>query len=276
MKQKFIYYINYFRHSNPVLKIIIINCFIFIAFSLYSVILFFFNEKSNLEYYFMLPSNINMLMHKPWTILTYMFFHTNIFHIIFNMLWLYWLGSIFITILFDKRFYTVYFTGGIVGAFFFIVSYNIFNVLKSEAYALGASAAVMAIVICICLYAKNYEIHLFLIGKVKLKYIAFATILIDIISIPGTNSGGHIAHLGGALTGLFFFLKYKKNFKFKLVKEKYKKKSVREMSDYEYNYFKTQIQKEIDRLLDKISKEGYDSLSKKEKEFLKKFANNEI
>ncbi|MCX7953658.1 MAG: rhomboid family intramembrane serine protease [Bacteroidales bacterium] len=269
-------YYHIIRNSNAVVKLIIINCLIFIIYSLYLVILFFIEKHSTIQYYFMLPSNINLFLQKPWTIFTYMFFHTNLLHIIFNMLWLYWLGTIFISILFEKRFYTVYFTGGIVGGLLFILAYNIIPALKSNAFALGASAAIMAVVICICLYSANYEIYLLFFGKVKLKYLAIVTILIDIISIPGTNSGGHIAHIGGALTGFIFFLKYKYNFNFRLYKKKYYKKNVREMNDYEYNYYKSEIQKEVDRLLDKISKEGYNSLSQKEKEFLRKFANNEI
>ncbi len=273
---------NKYKYGNYLIKIIYINTAVFILISLVRVFTFLLKvDNQGLYYpvnYLMLPSNINTLLHEPWTLLTYMFTHEEILHILFNMLWLYWFGKIFIDYLSSKKFLYTYLIGGLFGAFFFIAAFNIFpafsNVVAS-AKALGASAAVIAIVVAITAYIPDYKMNIIFIGEVKMKYIALITIVIDFLSIAGENSGGHIAHLGGAFYGLIYGLSLRNNkISFKIPKIRWlkkrekKHKTTRTMSDSDYNYEKAQQQKEIDHILDKIAKSGYDSLSKKEKETL--------
>ena len=204
------------------------------------------------------------------------------------MLWLYFLGTLFVQFIGERKLYTVYIAGGILGALLYILFFNIFPVFEtvnSSAIALGASASVMAVVVGIGTYAPDYEIRLFGVISVKLKYIALVSFVMDVLSISSSNSGGHIAHIGGAALGFFFAKRWAKgkditawvgkstDFLLSLVKPskkskmkvKYKRTST---NDYENGSRKKEEQAEIDSILDKISRSGYDSLSKKEKEIL--------
>jgi hypothetical protein len=163
------------------------------------------------------------------------------------------------------------------------MSYNIFPAFNpTTSIALGASASVMAIIIATSVYAPDYAINLMFIGPVKLKYIAIFSIVLDILSIPTSNSGGHIAHLGGALFGFLYISQYRKGknitkgfdkimdklFSLFKPKSKFKVTHKRPANDFEYNKTKVEEQKEIDKILEKIANKGYNSLSKKEKEIL--------
>jgi hypothetical protein len=209
------------------------------------------------------------------------------------MLWLFWFGRIFLKYLNPKQLTSTYLLGGISGAILFVLSYNIFPGLVQyapNAQALGASASVTAIVIAISFYAPNYTINLIFIGPVKIKWIALFFIGLDILSVASTNAGGHIAHLGGAIYGYLFSLQMKqgkdigKSFgnavdslaslfkRRKHMKVSYRSEA-KNLNDLEYNQTKAQKQKEVDRILDKIARSGYDSLTKKEKETLFKMSN---
>jgi hypothetical protein len=201
------------------------------------------------------------------------------------MLWLYWFGKIFLQFLSEKQLSYIYILGGLTGAAFYILFFNVFPVfdkILTNSVALGASASVIAIVIAISVYVPDYYLYLIFIGRVKLKYIALFTICLDILSIPSSNSGGHIAHLGGALYGFLFALQMKKGndltwgyrrmiesltslFRFK---KKMKVTHAREMNDWDYNAAKNEKQSRMDGILDKLAKSGYDSLTKEEKQFL--------
>jgi hypothetical protein len=223
-----------------------------------------------------------------------MFLHEGFFHIFFNMIMLYFGGTIFREYLSKNKLLWTYILGGLSGALFFVLAYNIFPVfdaVKGSAIALGASASVLAIVVAISTYVPDYTVHLFLFGRVKLKYLAAAMILIDLMSISSGNAGGHIAHLGGALWGflyayslrngndLYRILEGIKIPKFTWGEKKAAKfstsrpKSGRPMNDDEYSKRKVATQEEIDRILDKISSSGYSSLNKAEKELLFKTSN---
>ena len=181
-----------------------------------------------------------------------------------------------------KKLLTVYLWGGIFGALFFILSFNIFPVFETvrpEAYALGASASVMAVVMTVSFYVPRYTLNLFIFGRIRLIWIALIYLGIDLLSIRHSNSGGHIAHLGGAFFGFLYAINLKKHtFRWrpfgKLFRPNPFKKNVKQKMEYRYtndelyNIQKKQEQDEIDRILDKISKHGYDVLSKKEKETL--------
>jgi membrane associated rhomboid family serine protease len=278
-----------FKNGNSLTHLIYINIGAFLLVNLISLIGLIGGFKDEWQNFYIhalyLPSNFTEFLHKPWTLLTYMFMHADILHILFNLLWLYWLGQIFLEYLNSRQLTTVYLLGGISGAFLYMLMYNLFpsfQLYRFGSYLVGASAAIMAVVIAITVVAPDYVVQIFLIGPVRLKYIALFTILIDLLSIQSINAGGHISHLGGALFGLLFGLRIRKGKDITLGFSKIfmqkpllfkKKKNIKLIyrkptNDYEYNKQKAETQKEIDRILDKIAKGGYESLSKKEKDFL--------
>jgi hypothetical protein len=214
-----------------------------------------------------------------------MFLHKDIWHILFNMLWLYWFGTIFLQYLDQKKLVSVYLLGGISGAVLYILSFNIFPAFAGvvgESVAIGASASVMAVVIAIAAYVPDYTVQLLLIGRVKIKYMALAIFVLTSFMDFSVNSGGKLAHIGGAIFGYFYTLNIRQGrdigrvinraldflvtlFKpRKKMKVTYKKPS----TEYDYNAMKSEHQARINTILDKISKGGYDSLTKEEKETL--------
>jgi membrane associated rhomboid family serine protease len=249
--------------------------------------------QQNILKFLMLPADLSVLLYRPWGVISYMFLHFEFLHILFNLLWLFWFGRIFLKYLNQRQLLTTYLLGGIAGAFLFIFAYNVFPGLIPEmttAQALGASASVTAIVMAVSFYAPNYTVYLPFVGPVKIKYIAVFFVITDILQIASENAGGHIAHLGGAFYGYLFAMQLKRGRdlgKFfgrladlisglfkprKNMKVAYRKAATRK-DDLDYNKSKVEHQKEIDRILDKIAKSGYDSLSKNEKETLFKMSN---
>ncbi|HSG67719.1 MAG TPA: rhomboid family intramembrane serine protease, partial [Bacteroidales bacterium] len=238
--------------------------------------------------FFALPASPELLLIRPWTIITYMFLHISFWHILFNMLWLYWFGKIFAQYLNERQLLTTYILGGIAGGLLYILTFNVLPVFEDTlplARALGASASVMAIVMAISLFVPNFSINLLFIGRVKIFYLALALFVIDFFMIRHGNAGGHIAHIGGALYG-FIYVHYLRrgkdlsrmfpSFRFKKRTRPFKVKKgkadvhtpQRPSTDDEYNRQRVEKQKKIDSILDKISRSGYDSLSKEEKEIL--------
>ena len=214
-----------------------------------------------------------------------MFLHQSFIHLLFNMIWLYFGGQIFLSFFDNKKLISTYVLGGISGAVLFIISFNLFPVFAStlpNAVAVGASASVLAIIMAIATKSPNYSIRLFLIGNIKLKHIAIVSIVLDILSIPQGNAGGHIAHLGGAFFGYLYvkqlnggndiasgFNKIMDYLATYLKREsKLKKAYRRKKSDQDFRRGKVQTQAKIDNILDKISKSGYESLTKEEKDIL--------
>jgi membrane associated rhomboid family serine protease len=239
---------------------------------------------------FAVPAFIPSLLLKPWTLVSYMFLHVEIWHLLFNMLWLFWFGRIFMEFLTSRQLVTVYLLGGIAGALVYILAFNIFPVFSDalhDSYALGASASVMAIVTAISFHVPSYAIQLLFLGRVKILYLAIILFVFDFFMIPTGNAGGHLAHIGGALFG-FIYISFSKSgagstfrsdsataFNSFFNKFGHPKTGSgntgqhrRPMSDEEYNARKVETQKRIDEILEKISKGGYDSLTKAEKEFL--------
>lgn len=276
-----------FKEGSVLTRIIYINLAVFVFVKLVNLFFFLFlsNPNFSIASWLAVPASFGALFYKPWTLISYMFLHEDFLHILFNMLWLFWFGKIFLQFIDSKKFIAVYILGGLSGALFYILSFNFFPVFQTvvgNSMALGASASVMAIVVAISFYAPNFKVYLLFFGEVKLKYIAMVSILLDVISIPTSNSGGHLAHIGGALFGFIFISSYKKNKNFtdafsnfilsifsifkpkQKMKVSYKKAS----SDWDYNANKKTEQAEVDEILDKIAKSGYDSLTKIEKEKL--------
>ena len=272
-----------FKKGTILNKLIYINVGMFLLFSILGVISFMFQfDISPLLNKLYLPAENSRLISQPWTFITYMFLHSGFMHLLFNMLWLHFGGKIFLQYLHPKQLLSTYILGGISGGLLFIISYNYIPSLQVYLYgsqALGASASVLAIIVAIATYKPNYSVQLPFIGFVKLKHIAIFTVALDIISIPKGNTGGHIAHIGGAIFGYIYIKQLQKgndfstgfsNFLerlFNTFKNKSKLKTVhkRARTDYEFNAGKSAQQKEIDKVLEKISKSGYESLSKKEK-----------
>lgn len=154
-----------------------------------------------------MPSNPVKFLHQPWSVISYMFLHYDVMHILFNMLWLYWFGAMFHQIFGTRRFVGLYFLGGIGGALLYMLAYNVLPLFSStEGLLLGASASVLAIVAATAVRQPDYKVGLLFFGQISLKWIAIVTIFIDVISIGSSNAGGHIAHLGGALVGAAFAL----------------------------------------------------------------------
>jgi membrane associated rhomboid family serine protease len=277
-----------FRTGNNLIKLIYINTAIFIIIAVSAILGFLLSNQeipSALLSVLAVPADPGKLVSRPWTVLTYMFTHKDILHILFNMLWLYWFGTIFLEYLDQKKLVAVYLLGGLCGGILYILSFNIFPAFAgvvSESVAIGASASVMAVVVAIAAYVPDYPIHLFLLGRIKIKYMALAIFILTSVIDFSVNSGGKIAHIGGALFGYLYTVNLRRGrdatkginriidwfatvFKpRKKIKVTYKKPA----SEYDYNKMKADHQQQINNILDKISKGGYESLTKEEKEIL--------
>ncbi len=211
-------YYQTFKTSSKLYLLIAINVAVFLVINVPAVIEGLVMRSSTIQYYtfdyLALPAYLPKLATRFWTPLTYMFMHSGIFHILFNMLWLYWMGQIFEEFLGNKRILGLYLLGGFAGAALYIVSYNIFPAFTESgalltSSAVGASASVMAIIVAAATIVPDYTISLMFIGPVKLKWLVLFYVIIDFLSITGPNAGGEIAHLGGALVGFYMLNNYK-------------------------------------------------------------------
>ena len=234
--------------------------------------------------YLAFSSSTNILLKRPWTLISYMFTHTNLFHILSNMICLYLGSKLFLKYFNSQQLIKTYILGGVFGAIFFKLIFNMFpEYFNAETPLIGGSAGISAIIIVICTYSPNFLIPIPLIGQIKLKHLGWITILFFYLGIgDNQNPGGNIAHLGGAIFGYIYTKQYKKNknniteisslFKkiFQIFKSKKKVRNFhkRAKSDYEFNAEEARKQKEIDDILEKIAGSGYESLSKKEKKML--------
>ena len=275
-----------FKVGDVLTKLIYINVGIFVLIRLVSVFLMLFNINStSFLQYLQFPSSPELFLYRPWTVFTYMFTHFDVLHILFNMLWLYWFGKLFLTYWGERQLGGLYVWGGIAGAVLFMLSYNIFPYfqhLANDSYLMGASASVMAIVFAVAFYQKDLEVNLLIVGKVKLIYLAIFTFVIDLLAITSSNAGGHLAHIGGALLGIYFAVQIQKGKDLtrpmnRLIdwfvnlgkrKPKMKVSYKRTETDYEYNARKHQEIVDLDSILDKLKRSGYESLSLDEKKRL--------
>ena len=201
------------KRSSLLTRLIVINVAVWFVVSMVLVVCFLFNlEPGHFIDWIAMPCDLTALAHRPWTVLTYMFVHDiNIWHILFNMLWLWWMGRIFVSFFRPKQLGGLYFLGGLGGAVFFLLACNTLPVFVGTNQTLiGASAAVMAIAVGIATYAPDFKIGFFFFGSVKLKWLAIAMVAIDLVSIIGQNAAGHIAHLGGALVGVAWAIAMRK------------------------------------------------------------------
>ncbi len=273
-----------FRHGSVLTRLIYINLGVFLIVKIIGVFFYLAGTPYPLIEWLSVPSDLNMLIRRPWSPITYMFLHEGFLHLLFNILGLYWFSKLFLYHFEGEKLLSVYLMGGLTGAFVYILAFNVFPVFtRMNSIMLGASASVFAILMAIAVYDPNREIHLFFIGRFPLKYISAFYVLLSVISISASNPGGNLAHLGGAFWGWFYIAQLRRgkdrgssvvNIIQKLShafkpKEKLKvtyKQPPRD--DYEYNRQKKIQQDEINRILDKIAQSGYESLTRQEKEIL--------
>ncbi len=279
-----------FRSGSSVIRLIYINAAVFLVYNAVVIFLTLFKASFNLFPIVAVPASLPDLLTHPWTIITYMFMHTNFMHILFNMIALFWFGKIFTMFFTEKQLVGLYVSGGIAAALLYIISFNIFPYFEDTitfSRMIGASGSIMAIMVASAVKTPNMELRLLLLGNVKLKYIAIAFMLISFFGITSMNAGGEIAHLGGALFGYFFVVSLRQGkdltwFVNKIIDfifctftgKKFNRKKFkttqpgRKMNDGDYNANKAQNMVLIDKILDKIKKSGYESLSAEEKKRL--------
>lgn len=239
--------------------------------------------------YFTLPSALGKLLFKPWTLLTYMFVHEGFMHILFNLLYLYFAGQLFQIYLGSDKLWSTFILGGLAGGLLYVIAYNLFPFFESSvalATNRGASAGVMAVLIAVAVMVPHFPVRLFFVLEVKLWQVAALLVLLDLVYMPNENPGGHIAHLGGVLFGYFMAKKWKEERvyigafadrwmeqmadaftakpKLKVAHRKGKQRT-RPSNDTAHS---ANNQEKLNAILDKISKGGYESLTKEEKDFL--------
>jgi membrane associated rhomboid family serine protease len=276
--------IEQFKTSSTLVKIIVINAVVFIL----ARLLAFFVGMPVQQFmsWFILPDAFTEFITQPWAFFTYSFLHFGLFHVLFNMIWLYMFGRIFLNLFTEKRLLTIYLLGAFFGGVLYVASYNVFPIFEgSRSYLIGASASVMALMVFMATYSPNTTVRVFMFN-VKLWQIAAFFVLLDLVRLPGSgNAGGLLAHLGGALYGYVYarqlmkgndigrgfesvldwltdLFKPRKKKPFRKVHRTAAKKATTANSE------KPDRQKKIDAILDKIGKSGYDSLTKAEKDFL--------
>ncbi|MDD4142067.1 MAG: rhomboid family intramembrane serine protease [Bacteroidales bacterium] len=283
-------FMNFFKRRTVLSDIIALNIIIWLIVIIYKIVLRLFNVSgtnaifpNELVYWLSLPADSSQLLKRPWTLISYMFLHEQFFHILFNMITLYFAGKIFLNYFNKKQFIATYIIGGLFGALFFIVSFNIFPAFKQDvsiSYALGASASALAILTAVAAYISNMEINVLMLGNIKFKHLALIFIIIDILGIQSGNAGGHLAHLGGILWGGLYGYSLRKQWHgisdfFKRQKEKMRSKKKKREWDKKCKteeMAERDSKRQMDKILEKVKRSGYSSLTEDEKKRL--FSNN--
>lgn len=289
-----------FQSGDLLTKVLFVNIGLYVIILMVNIFatLFIGSENNEIVSQYIFPflslnTNLIELLIHPWTLITHQFVHAlDPWHLIGNMFLLYFLGRLFLNYFSPKQLFGLYLLGGLVGALSLIITVNLSPYFSNNVSAIGASASVMAIAIAVCSYSPKTTVFLFGIFKVPLQYVGLFLIISDILFFYDGNTGGHIAHIGGAITGFWFAknIKQGKDITSKvnqvidgvnkiipaLTRKKQKltveHSNVKNMSDEDYNYLQHISQEQVDEILDKIGKSGYESLSKKEKDILFKFS----
>lgn len=283
------------KPNNSVVQIIIINVVVFVTINVIAVLLKLTGNADIFEAIaskIFLPADISKAITQPWSFVTYFLIHQDFFHILFNMLFLYWFGRIIQEFLGSKKVISLFVLGGLAGGVFYILIYNIVPFYDggiAGSRMLGASAGVFAVVVGAAVFMPNYTMYLLILGPVKIKYIALVYVLLSFFRITGSNAGGELAHLAGAGIGFLYisqmkagndigawiinFMNWVKSFfvsqpKIKVTHKAKKSSSKRSTGATSGSTIPKPNQTEIDSILDKISQSGYDSLSKEEKQKL--------
>ena len=277
-----------FKHGSVLTRLIYINVGAFLLMKIVGVFFYLAGQHNFLIEWLSLPSDLGVLKTRPWTIVTYMFMHAGFIHLLFNILGLYWFGKLFLNHFEGAKLLSVYLLGGFAAGLLYLIAYNVFPAfMGTRAILLGASGSIFAILMAAAFYDPERQLLIPLIGTFALKYIAAFYVVLSIIGISASNAGGNIAHVGGAFWGWFYIHQLGKGKDLgagfvtfidrigKNITQAMKPKETMKVSfkqaprdDYEYNRQKHIQQEEMNIILDKIAKSGYDSLSKNEKEIL--------
>lgn len=290
-----------FKSGNIITRLIGINIIVFLLYKLGEIVFWLIGMQHVFNDFIyrqlLLHADYGYTLTHPWTLLTYMFMHIGFFHLLFNLIWLHFFGMMAERIFSYKHIRGLYFLGGILGGLLFILIYNLFPsfaLTRSIASLLGASASILAIVMAVTMKQPDVELQLLLIGRIKLKYLALFLIIIDVLFISVENPGGHVAHLGGVVGGWWFVRGLNRGYDMTgwinvicdacvrcydwitglrrrqpRMKVHYSETvNTDRKKDYEYNARKKEQNDEIDRILDKLRKSGYASLSDEEKKQL--------
>lgn len=284
-----------YRGSDVVGKFIFVNVALYVLLLFIGVFSVLFNAGSlsaDVLSFVELPASLGELALRPWTVLTYMFIHAGLWHILWNMLALYFFGRIFLNFYSVRHFVGIYILGGLFGALFFVLAYNLFPYFGPYlpfSRLVGASAAVLAVVVAAAVRSPQYRINLMFVGSVKLSTFALVVVAMSFLMLSGENAGGNFAHLGGAFAGWLVADMLNKGRDLTQVvngpidwvsslivrlrtprKKKTKFTYTRggRSADYEYNARKKADEAEVDRILEKVKNGGYASLSEEEKKRL--------
>ncbi|WP_128545414.1 rhomboid family intramembrane serine protease [Larkinella soli] len=286
------------KPNNTLVQLILINTIVFLLLLILKVVLTL-GQTSGVYHLIVeqlrLPASLGTFIARPWTMITYFFTHEDVFHILFNMLFLYWFGRLIDEYLGNRRLVALYMLGGLAGGLAYMAIFNLlpyFHDQVADSGMMGASAAAFSVAVGASTLLPNYTFHLLFFGPVRIKYIAFFYIVLSLAQSIGPNAGGNLAHLGGALVG-FVFVKLLQSgtdlgqpiywvmdgwqglFRKKPpVKVSYRQRSNASMSAGSYSAPASSSsvampdQDEIDAILDKISRSGYESLTREEKQKL--------
>lgn len=276
----------FFKQKSVLNWLIIINVglWLMVAFSKLFLWLYKSPNPSPLLAWLALPADVSVLVRRPWTVVSYMVLHNRFGLLLLNMAMLWWGGAVFKKMFSERQLAWTYGLGGLVGALFFVLAYNVFPAFesaKATAVVIGATASVYAVLVAAVTYMPDYRIPLLVFGGMKFIWIVAVFLVIDLVGISPENAGTYFAHLGGIVYGFVYGLVMRGGFKFE-VKGTKKRKPKREYtpyeeihdepevprSDEEYNFQKAEKERNVDAILDKIAKNGYASLTAEEKEFL--------
>ncbi len=286
------------RTGSMLIRIIYVNIAVFVVLMLLNFVCSLFNSAfaSALLMWIELPSDFGVFATRPWTIVSYMFAQYDIFHILFNMIWLYWFGTIFLIVGDQRRLTALYVYGGIGGGLLFMLAYSFLPVFAGvHGWLIGSSASVIAIVAATAILHPDYKVGLLFLGPVALKWIAIVTIAIDFMSVTGVNGGGHVSHIGGAIVGLAYAMALKRgvditrpfNKAIDWVVNVFQRLKPTPREKRSYNAYRRpssgygsgsastqrresdrQNEAELDGILEKIKKNGYSGLTQEEKKRL--------
>ena len=279
-----------FRRGNLCIRLIYITVGCFLVGAVAEVCMMLFNQSLLPLFRLLeLPASPERLLRQPWSLVTYLFMHGGVLHLLFNMMWLYWFGNLFLQCYSTLHLRGLYLLGGLGAALSYLLAFNLlpyFQPMMSGSYLLGASGAVLAVVVAVAYRMPDYRVQLLLLGNIRLRYLALITLALDLLFITSSNGGGHIAHLGGAATGLLWAWALSKGtdltrginallsgieslFTPKPRKPKMKVSyGGKHNSDYDYNARKKADDEAINEILDKLKKSGYESLTTEEKQRL--------
>ncbi len=283
-----------YRRGSMLMRFIFINIAVCVILHLATLVAWMITgDQAAVLQWVELPSDLSLLIRRPWTLVTYMFSHYALLHILFNMLWLYWLGRIFMEYFSPKQLTGVYLLGGWGGALLFLLAYNLMPSLAGgSVFLIGASASVLAVIVATAVYAPDYKIGLLFLGEVAIKWVAIVTVAIYLIGMETGNIGGNIAHIGGALVGAWFALRIKRgrditrplnavldavvgifngrSFSWPAARRgnKARPQQTTTQQRQQPSRFDTVSEEELDRVLKKIKDAGYDALTDAERDML--------